>query len=44
MDSAARIWTATAEGFLLQSCQYLRPWPAFADVAGTCAPYLDRAP
>jgi hypothetical protein len=43
-DGTARIWAATPEGFLIQACQYLHPWPAFAEVAATCAPYLDKIP
>jgi hypothetical protein len=43
-DGTARIWAATPEGFLIQACQYLRPWPAFAEVAETCAPYVNRTP
>jgi len=43
-DGTARIWAATPEGFLIQACQYLAPWPAFADVKDTCTPYLSREP
>jgi hypothetical protein len=43
-DGTARIWAATSEGFLIQACQYLHPWPAFEQVKDTCAPYLDRTP
>ena len=43
-DGTARIWAATPEGFLIQACQYLHPWPAYAKVAEACAPYLDRTP
>jgi len=43
-DGTARLWPATPEGFLIQACQYLHPWPAYAQVAETCAPYLDRTP
>jgi hypothetical protein len=43
-DGTARIWAATPEGFLIQACQYLAPWPSFADVKETCTPYLTREP
>jgi hypothetical protein len=43
-DGTARIWPATPEGYLIQACQYLHPWPAYAKVADTCAPYVDTTP
>ncbi len=43
-DGTARIWAATPEGFLIQACQYLHPWPHFDKVRDTCAPYLDKTP
>jgi WD40 repeat protein len=42
-DGTAGIWAATPEGFLIQACQYLHPWPAYERVKDTCAPYVDRA-
>ena len=39
-----RTWPATAEGFLIQACAYLAPWPAFDDVRKVCAPWLGKAP
>jgi WD40 repeat protein len=41
---AVRVWAATPDGFLIQACQYLRPWPAYAEVADTCAPWVDKTP
>jgi WD40 repeat protein len=41
-DGTAGIWAATPEGFLIQACQYLRPWPAYEQVADACGPYVDR--
>jgi WD40 repeat protein len=43
-DGTVRTWAATPEGFLIQACQYLRPWPAFARVAEVCKPWLDKTP
>lgn len=43
-DGTARIWSATSEGFLIQACQFLHPWPAYDQVKDTCAPYVDRTP
>jgi hypothetical protein len=39
-----RIYAATAEGFLIQACQFLRDQPEFAQVKDTCAAYLPRSP
>jgi WD40 repeat protein len=44
LDGTARIWAATPEGFLIQACQFLHPWPAYDQVKDTCAPYVNLTP
>lgn len=43
-DGVVRIYPATAEGFLIQACQYISDLPDFARAKGTCEPYLGRKP